>query len=67
MNKQVLPLAARYGLSNAALDKAMAAAGRWCSMGPHLLWPYSCAPEEAVAELGGAARRQLPELFSMNQ
>ncbi|MDX0406804.1 dihydrodipicolinate synthase family protein [Sinorhizobium medicae] len=67
MNEQVLPLAVRYGLSNAALDKALAAAGRWCSMGPHLLWPYSCAPEEAVAELGGAARRQLPELFSMNQ
>lgn len=64
MNEHVLPLAARYGLSNAALDKAMAAAGRWCSISPELLWPYSSAPHEAVMQLGDKARRELPELFS---
>ncbi|MDE3832481.1 dihydrodipicolinate synthase family protein [Sinorhizobium meliloti] len=67
MNEHVLPLAVRHGLSNAALDKAMAAAGRWCPIGPELLWPYSSAPGEAVIELGTAARRQLPELFSTSQ
>ena len=67
MNEHVLPFAARHGLSNAALDKAMAAAGRWCPIGPELLWPYGSAPGEAVIELGTAARRQLPELFSTSQ
>ncbi|WP_309082797.1 dihydrodipicolinate synthase family protein [Chelativorans sp.] len=63
MQERVLPLSARYGLSNAALDKAMAAAGGWCTIGPALLWPYSSAPAEAVTALGEAARRDLPELF----
>ncbi|WP_027998018.1 dihydrodipicolinate synthase family protein [Sinorhizobium arboris] len=67
MSEHVLPLAARHGLSNAALDKAMAAAGRWCPIGPQLLWPYSSAPDAAVIALGAAARRQLPELFSTSQ
>ncbi|PDT81678.1 dihydrodipicolinate synthase family protein [Sinorhizobium sp. BJ1] len=66
MNEHVLPLAARYGLSNAALDKAMAAAGRWCPIGPELLWPYSSAPNEAVVQLGAAARQEVPELFPTN-
>lgn len=64
MKEHVLPLAARYGLSNAALDKAMATAGRWCPIGPELLWPYTSAPNEAVMQLGAAARHELPELFS---
>ncbi|RCS22137.1 dihydrodipicolinate synthase family protein [Phyllobacterium salinisoli] len=64
MKEHVLPLAAGYGLSNAALDKAMAAAGGWCSIGPRLLWPYASAPHEIVMQLGDTARRELPELFS---
>ncbi|MCA1369726.1 dihydrodipicolinate synthase family protein [Bradyrhizobium sp. BRP14] len=63
MKEHVLPLGARYGLSNAALDKAMAAAGGWCPIGPKLLWPYASAPQEATLQLGAAARCELPELF----
>jgi dihydrodipicolinate synthase/N-acetylneuraminate lyase len=60
---QVLPLRARHGLSDAALDKAMATAGGWGPVGPTLLWPYSGAPAEAVTAIGKAARNMLPELF----
>jgi dihydrodipicolinate synthase/N-acetylneuraminate lyase len=64
MNDHVLPLATAHGLSNAALDKALAAAGGWAPIGQRLLWPYTWAPDEAVAHLGTVARRDLPELFS---
>ncbi len=60
----VLPMATRDGLSDAALDKLMAAAGGWGPVGPQLLWPYSGASGGDVARVGEAARRDLPELFS---
>jgi dihydrodipicolinate synthase/N-acetylneuraminate lyase len=63
MASHVLPLASTYRLSNAALDKALAAAGGWAPIGPALLWPYSAAPQAAVAALGATARRELRELF----
>jgi len=59
----VLPLATRNGLSDAALDKLMAAAGGWGPVGPRLLWPYGGASGDDVARVGDAARRDLPELF----
>lgn len=59
----VLPLRSKYGLSDAALDKAMAAAGAWGPTGPRLLWPYRGASSDDVVELGRAARRDLPELL----
>jgi dihydrodipicolinate synthase/N-acetylneuraminate lyase len=59
----MLPLAARHGLSDAALDKLMAAAGGWGPVGPQLLWPYGGASADDVARVGDAARRDLPELF----
>ncbi|TIX94962.1 MAG: dihydrodipicolinate synthase family protein, partial [Mesorhizobium sp.] len=40
----VLPFRAYYAcynVSDAALDKAMAAAGGWAPLGPRLLWLYS--------------------------
>jgi dihydrodipicolinate synthase/N-acetylneuraminate lyase len=64
LHAQVAPLASRCGLSNAALDKALAAAGGWGPIGPRLLWPYACASSEAVAQIAAAARRDLPELFT---
>ncbi|MCV3205434.1 dihydrodipicolinate synthase family protein [Mesorhizobium sp. YC-39] len=59
----VLPFRARYAVSDAALDKAMAAAGGWSSIGPRLLWPYSSVPEEEIAPLATAARTAFAEWF----
>jgi dihydrodipicolinate synthase/N-acetylneuraminate lyase len=63
LQDHVLPLRAQHGLSDAALDKAMAAAGGWGPLGPRLLWPYRGASDADVARLAQAARRDLPELF----
>lgn len=60
----VLPLRAKHGLSDAALDKAMAAAGSWGPVGPDLLWPYRGATADDVAAIAAALRRELPELTS---
>ncbi|RWF57460.1 MAG: dihydrodipicolinate synthase family protein [Mesorhizobium sp.] len=57
----VLPFRARYNVSDAALDKAMAAAGGWAPLGPRLLWPYSSVPDEEIATLAEAARTAFPE------
>jgi dihydrodipicolinate synthase/N-acetylneuraminate lyase len=58
----VLPLRIKRGLSDAALDKAMAAAGGWGPVGPDLLWPYRGATADEVAAIAAALRRALPEL-----
>ncbi|MGX9575574.1 dihydrodipicolinate synthase family protein [Mesorhizobium sp. f-mel] len=57
----VLPFRARYNVSDAALDKAMAAAGGWAPLGPRLLWPYSSVPDGEIATLAEAARTAFPE------
>ncbi|CCV08547.1 conserved hypothetical protein [Mesorhizobium metallidurans STM 2683] len=59
----VLPFRARYGVSDAALDKAMAAAGGWSSIGPRLLWPYSSVPDEDIPPLATAVRAAFPGWF----
>ncbi|RWI42359.1 MAG: hypothetical protein EOR34_04015 [Mesorhizobium sp.] len=50
-----------YNVSDAALDKAMAAAGGWVPLDPRLLWPYSSVPDEEVAMLAEDARMAFPE------
>ncbi|WP_192257716.1 dihydrodipicolinate synthase family protein [Mesorhizobium silamurunense] len=59
----VLPFRARYAVSDAALDKAMVAAGGWGTLGPRLLWPYSSVPDEDIPALGKAVRAAFPEWF----
>lgn len=63
IGEHLLPLARARSLSDAALDKAMAAAGGWGPVGPRLLWPYEGASEHDVAVLARAARDILPEFF----
>ncbi|TPO10621.1 dihydrodipicolinate synthase family protein [Mesorhizobium sp. B1-1-5] len=59
----VLPFRARYAVSDAALDKAMAAAGSWSSIRAQLLWPYSSVPDEDIPPLATAARVAFPGWF----
>ena len=61
LSDHVLPFRARYRVSDAALDKAMAAAGGWGNIGPRLLWPYSSVPHVEIAPLAMAARARFPE------
>jgi dihydrodipicolinate synthase/N-acetylneuraminate lyase len=61
LSDHVLPFRARYRVSDAALDKAMAAAGGWGNIGPRLLWPYSSVPDVEIAPLAMAARARFPE------
>jgi dihydrodipicolinate synthase/N-acetylneuraminate lyase len=59
--RHVRPLQ-QAGYANAALDKALAAAGGWAPVGSRTRWPYRWIPDETVAVLGQAARRELAEL-----
>ncbi|MFD2262873.1 dihydrodipicolinate synthase family protein [Lacibacterium aquatile] len=61
---RVLPFRARYNVSDAGLDKAIAAAGGWGNISPRLLWPYSSVPEAEIAPLASAARAAFPEWWS---
>jgi len=63
LRTRLMPLARSGGLSDAALDKLMAAAGGWAPLRPGLMWPHSSATAEQVASVSSAARRELPELF----
>lgn len=64
MEEAVIPLAINRQLSDAALDKLMAAAGGWAPIGPKLLWPYTGATEEMVAAARASALRHVPEMMS---
>jgi dihydrodipicolinate synthase/N-acetylneuraminate lyase len=54
LREHVRPLQQR-GFSNAALDKALAAAGRWADINPRLRWPYLGVPVPDVEPLTRAA------------
>lgn len=59
----VLPFRASHGLSDASLDKLMAAAGGWGPVSSRLLWPYAAASQEDVERVAKASRKLIPELF----
>ncbi len=63
LHQYVVPLQ-QQGYSNAALDKALAAAGGWCDIDPRLRWPYLGVAPSDIAPLAHAARRLVPELFA---
>lgn len=63
LRSYLVPLAQAKGLSDAALDKLMAAAGGWGPMNSRLLWPYSGADGIDVEAIAEVARHELPELF----
>ena len=63
LHETMIPLARDHGLSDAALDKAMAAAGGWGPVGPDLLWPYSGATPGMVETIRASAQDLLPDLM----
>lgn len=60
----ILPFRAKYGASNQALDKLLAAIGDWANVGTRLRWPYRGIDEGEAAPLRAIARRMIPELFA---
>ena len=63
LHAHVLPLVDSHGLSHAALDKLMAAAGGWGPLSARMMWPHVSAPADAVTRVATMARRALPEFF----
>jgi dihydrodipicolinate synthase/N-acetylneuraminate lyase len=61
MAQHILPLVATHGLSHPALDKMMAAVGRWGPVSAQMLWPYASAPQAAIDRARAALRDILPE------
>jgi 4-hydroxy-tetrahydrodipicolinate synthase len=51
------------GYSNPALDKFLAAVGRWSNVGTRLRWPYKWIDEKEAAAARVIARSLLPEFF----
>ncbi|TNM63323.1 dihydrodipicolinate synthase family protein [Aliirhizobium smilacinae] len=66
MSNHVVPLRNQQGYSNAALDKALCAAGNWGPVNARLRWPYRSIRDEQVARLRTIAQTCLPELFPGN-
>ena len=64
MHDYILPLREKYGASNQALDKLLAAIGAWSPVGTRLRWPYRGIDEAEAAPLRPVARRMVPELFA---
>jgi len=64
MNDHLLPFREKYGASNQALDKLLAAVGNWAPVGTRLRWPYRGVDETEAAALRPVARRMIPELFA---
>lgn len=63
LDRHVLPLQ-RFGYSNAALDKTLAAIGGWAPVGTRTRWPYRFVPQDVASALVPVARDALPELFA---
>lgn len=66
MKTYVMPLVASHGLSHAALDKLMAAAGRWGPVSERMMWPHESAPTGAVEAVASAMRATLPEFIGLS-
>jgi 4-hydroxy-tetrahydrodipicolinate synthase len=64
MNKHIVPYITEKKYSNQAVDKLMAAVGRWANISPRLRWPYRWIPEEEVESVRAHAKKILPEFFN---
>jgi dihydrodipicolinate synthase/N-acetylneuraminate lyase len=63
MDEHIAPLQMKYGYSNAALDKLLAAIGGWSDVGTRLRWPYRWILGFEAERLRPIAKQTIPELF----
>ncbi len=62
-NECIVPFK-NQGYSNPALDKLLAAAGGWGTIGTRLRWPYRWIDESEVEPIARRLRKHLPEFFT---
>jgi len=63
IDAHIAPLQTKYGYSNAALDKLLAAIGGWSDVGTRLRWPYRWIPVFEAERLRPVAKHMVPEFF----
>jgi len=63
MDHHLAPLSRRHGFSNQAVDKLLAAIGRWADIGARLRWPYKGVDIDVADRLRPVVKRLLPEFF----
>jgi 4-hydroxy-tetrahydrodipicolinate synthase len=64
LDEFILPLRARGGYSNQALDKLLAAIGGWSKAGLRLRWPYRAVDASDAQRLREIAGEWLPDFVS---
>jgi 4-hydroxy-tetrahydrodipicolinate synthase len=62
-SEYIRPLIQEQGYANHAVDKLLAAIGRWSNAGTRLRWPYRWIPEREADRLRPVALEMIPELF----
>ncbi|PSH68807.1 dihydrodipicolinate synthase family protein [Phyllobacterium brassicacearum] len=62
MDEHIVPFRQKFGYSNAALDKLLAAIGNWGPVGTRLRSPYRWIEQEEAEHLQTAAKTELPEI-----
>jgi dihydrodipicolinate synthase/N-acetylneuraminate lyase len=63
MNRYIVPFRDVHGFSNFALDKLLAAIGRWANVGTRVRWPYCSIPLSEANRLRPIALEMLPEIL----
>jgi dihydrodipicolinate synthase/N-acetylneuraminate lyase len=64
MDEHIVPFRQKFGYSNAALDKLLAAIGNWGPVGTRLRFPYRWIAEDEAERLREIARRELAEILT---
>ena len=63
MDEHIVPFRQKFGYSNAALDKLLAAIGNWGPVGTRLRFPYRWISDSDAQRLRAAAKSELPEIM----
>ena len=63
MEKHIHPYIAQRGFSGQAVDKFMAAVGKWCGITPKMRWPHKSIPTEDLDSCRAAVKEIIPEFI----
>jgi dihydrodipicolinate synthase/N-acetylneuraminate lyase len=64
MDKHIVPFRQKFGYSNAALDKLLAAIGDWGPVGTRLRFPYRWIAESEAGRLREVVKRELGDVLN---
>ena len=66
MDEHIVPFRQKFGYSNAALDKLLAAIGNWGPVGTRLRSPYRWIPQDEAEHLQTVAKIELARDYDLN-